>query len=203
MIISFLIQEMLRQILNDEPVGVAGLDKIIGKNNIAIRKDHREFIINFGNCNKLLNNGFSNFTFGNFKDYYLDTNLFDTDKVPSHTIYLGSDFADELLCIDNITGEIYTYYSEEKDLYYYKNLSSLLFYCLIHSEYMHKFFGKVSCNVNIDDINLFFREKYKYRIDDIYIRYQNYFFIENKIYETDENFSMANVYEGGVLDYYK
>jgi len=203
MLISFIIQEILREILNDVPVDVARLDEIIKKNNIAMRDEHRNFIMNLGNCNKILNTGFSNFTFSNFEDYYLDTDLFDSDKVPNHTTYFGSDFADELLCIDDITGEIYTYYGKEKDLYYYQNLNSLLFYCLMQSEYINKFFGKISYNIEVNDTKLFFREKHNYRINDVYIRYQHYLFIENRIYETDANFSTVNVYEGGVLDDYK
>lgn len=203
MLISFLIDEIMRKILNDKPVDVVRLDALVRSNNIAIREEHRKFIINFGNCNKLLSNGFSDFTLSNFEDYYLDTNLFDADKVPDHTTFLGSDFADELLCIDDITGEIYTYYCKEKDLYYYKDINSLLFYCLLQSEYKHNFFRNINYDIKINNIELFSRGKNKHRVDKIYIRYQSYYFIENKLYETDANGSTINVYEGGVLDYYQ
>lgn len=110
MLIPFLIQEMSKLITDNQPVDANELDELVNLKNIPLEEEHRQFLIKYGNCQTLLTNRFSDFSFEQFKDHYLDDELFYTDRIPSNTVYIGTDFGDELLCIDNEARKIYTYY---------------------------------------------------------------------------------------------
>ena len=116
MLIPFLIQEMSKLITDNQPVDANELDELVNLKNIPLEEEHRQFLIKYGNCKTLLNNGFSNFTFDTFKDFYLQEDLSDEDRLPADAVFLGIDFSDELVSIDNKTGKIYVYYDQKKDL---------------------------------------------------------------------------------------
>jgi len=217
MLIPFLIQEMSKLILDNEPVDANELDELIRNKEIPIRADHRQFLIKYGNCKTLLINGFSDFTFKQFKDHYLDDELFYTDRIPLSTVYIGTDFADELLCIDNKTGKIYVYYDQKEDLLYYDRLESLLFTCFMKSDYLETVFDKIRRNIKIFSPKAFLKKNEKHKICDIqgdsyYLIDNKLYLVRNHIYETHfeflkiskikHRFMMANVYEGGVINNY-
>ena len=217
MLIPFLIQEMSKLISDNEPVDANELDELVNSRNIPLREDHRQFLIKYGNCKTLLINGFSDFTFKQFKDHYLDDELFYTDRIPLSTVYIGTDFADELLCIDNKTGKIYVYYDQKKDLLYYDRLESLLFTCFMKSNYLEQAFNRIRRNIKIFSPKAFLKKNEKHKICDIqddsyYLIGNELYLVRNDVYETyyaplhlfkiKYRFMMANVYEGGVINDY-
>lgn len=217
MLIPFLIQEMSKLISDNEPVDANELDELVNSRNIPLREDHRQFLIKYGNCKTLLINGFSDFTFEQFKEYYLDNDIFYTDKIPLDTVYIGTDFADELLCIDNKTGKIYVYYDQRKDLFYYDNLESLLFTCFMQSDYFEKAFDGICHNIKIFSPKAFLKKNEKHKICDIqgdsyYLIDNKLYLVRNHIYETHfeflkiskikRRFMMANIYESDVINDY-
>ena len=217
MLIPFLIQEMSKLISDNEPVDANELDKLVNSKNIPLEEDHRQFLIKYGNCKTLLINGFSDFTFKQFKDHYLDDELFYTDRIPLSTVYIGTDFADELLCIDNKTGKIYVYYDQKKDLLYYDRLESLLFTCFMKSNYLEQAFNRIRRNIKIFSPKAFLKKNEKHKICDIqddsyYLIGNELYLVRNDVYETyyaplhlfkiKYRFMMANVYEGGVINDY-
>lgn len=140
-------------------VEIIELDRLLKSKDIALREDHKKFLIEYGGCDEILRNGFANFTFEEFKNYYLDESVFYSDRLPSSTVYFGMDFNDELLCIDNESGRIYVYYNEKKDGVYYESINDLLFFCFMRYKYKNLFFKKVELNVKIDNPNIFLMEK--------------------------------------------
>lgn len=217
MLIPFLIQEMSKLISDNQPVDANELDKLVSSKDIPIRDDHRQFLIKYGNCKTLLNNGFSNFTFDTFKDFYLQEDLSDEDRLPADAVFLGIDFSDELVSIDNKTGKIYVYYDQKKDLFYYDNLEGLLFTCFMQSDYFEKAFDKICENIKIFNPKAFLKKNEKHKICDIqgdsyYLIDNKLYLVRNHIYETQfeflklskikHRFIMANIFEGGVIDDY-
>lgn len=217
MLIPFLIQEMSKLITDNQPVDANELDELVNLKNIPLEEEHRQFLIKYGNCQTLLTNRFGDFSFEQFKDHYLDDELFYTDRIPSGTAYIGTDFGDELLCIDNETRKIYTYYDQKKDLFYYDNLESLLFTCFIQSDYFEKSFDKICQNIKIFSPKAFLKKNEKHKICDIqgdsyYLIDNKLYLVRNHIYETHfeflklskikHSFIMANIFEGGVIDDY-
>ena len=131
-----LIQKMLAQIPNNKSVDTDVFDSFLESNNIKIREEHRNLLIKYGKSKKLLSSGFSNLTFDNFREHYLDKNLPHEDRLPEGTAYVGIDLADEYICIDDYTGVIHLYYEGIKGLVYYINLDSLIFFYLMKSDYI-------------------------------------------------------------------
>ena len=119
---------MGKLLIFDSGINTNELDEFLCRNNIKIREDYRQLIIKYGNCKGLLKNGFSDFTYQKMKSYYLESDDLYDDQVPYNTTFIGTDFDDEPLCIDYYTGEIHTYFKKTKDLFYYENIDSLLFY---------------------------------------------------------------------------
>lgn len=217
MLIPFLIQEMSKLITDNQPVDANELDELVNSKNIPLEEEYRQFLVKYGNCKTLLNNGFSNFTFDMFKDFYLQEDLSDEDRLPADAVFLGIDFADELVSIDNKTGKIYVYYDQKKDLFYYDNLESLLFTCFMQSDYFEKAFDRICHNIKIFSPKAFLKKNEKYKICDI--QGSSYYLIGNKLYSVGNyiyksyynflgifkikyRFIMANIFEGGVIDDY-
>ena len=217
MLIPFLIQEMSKLITDNQPVDINELDELVNSRNIPLEEEHRQFLIKYGNCKTLLNNGFSNFTFDTFKDFYLQEDLSDEDRLPADAVFLGIDFSDELVSIDNKTGKIYVYYDQKKDLFYYDNLENLLFTCFMQSDYLDKAFDRICQNIKIFSPKAFLKKNEKHKICDIqgdsyYLIDNKLYLVRNHIYETHfeflklskikHSFIMANIFEGGVIDDY-
>ncbi len=217
MLIPFLIQEMSKLITDNQPVDINELDELVNSRNIPLEEEHRQFLIKYGNCKTLLNNGFSNFTFDTFKDFYLQEDLSDEDRLPADAVFLGIDFSDELVSIDNKTGKIYVYYDQKKDLFYYDNLENLLFTCFMQSDYLDKAFDRICQNIKIYTPKEFLKKNEKHKIceiqgDSYYLIDNQLYLVRNHIYETHfaflqlseikHIFIMANIFEGGVINDY-
>lgn len=217
MLIPFLIQEMSKLITDNQPVDANELNELVNSKNIPLKAEHRQFLLKYGNCKTLLNNGFSNFTFDTFKDFYLQEDLSDEDRLPADVVFLGIDFSDELVSIDNKTGKIYVYYDQEKDLFYYDNLESLLFTCFMQSDYFEKAFDRICHNIKIFSPEAFLKKNEKHKIYEVqgnsyYLIDNKLYLVRNHIYETHfeflklskikHRFIMANIFEGGVIDDY-
>lgn len=217
MLIPFLIQEMSKLIPESEPVDVNELDELIKSKNIPMREDHRSFLIEYGNCRELLIDWFGNFTFERFKDFYLDENPFDEDRLPVDNAYIGTDFSDEFVCIDYKTGAIQSYFDQEKDIIYYYNLESLLFTCFINSDYLEQVFDKAHNNIKIYNPKKFLKNNEEHKIYEI--QDDTYYLIGNKLYlvrnyihksdykflnifKINYSFIMVNIYDGGIINDY-
>lgn len=205
--ISDLNYEMGKFLMPDSSINANELDEFLYRNNIKIREDYRQLIIRYGNCKELLKNGFSDFTYQKMKSYYLEGNDFYDDKVPYNTTFIGTDFDDEPLCIDYYTGEIHTYFEEAKDLFYYKNIDSLLFYCFMNSIYLKIIFNNIENNIKIYEPENFLVNNDRFKLTEI--KNEIYYFIDfklykvyNHIYESDKCYLIANIFEGGVLEKY-
>ena len=205
--ISDLNYKMGRFLTSNSIVDINDLNNFLCKNNIKIRDDYRQLIIRHGNCKKLLKNGFSDFTYEKMKSYYLESNDIYDDKVPCNTMFIGTDFDDEPLCIDYYTGEIYTYFEETKDLLYYKNLDNLLFYCFINSVYLNVIFKNVKNNVKIYDSKNFLVNNDIFKFAEIkndvyYLIDFKIYKVHNHIYESNDSYLIADIFEGGFLESY-
>ena len=189
------------------PVDANLLDNFIKHNNIPIREEHRQLLINYGSSKDILNNGFSNLTFEKFQKHYLDNSLPFEDQLPINTVYVGIDFADEYICIDNDTGKIHLYYNRKKEKIYYDDLNSLVFICFIRSLYIDIFFEKIINNAKINNPTKFFEKNAKYKIGEIqesilYTIGNKLYIVSKHIYKMDCEFIIADIYEGGVMDNY-
>ena len=205
--ISDLNYKMGRFLTSNSIVDINDLNNFLCKNNINIRDDYRKLIIRYGNCKKLLKNGFSDFTYEKIKSYYLEGNDIYDDKVPCNTMFIGTDFDDEPLCIDYYTGEIYTHFEETKDLLYYKNIDNLLFYYFINSIYLNVIFKNVNNNVKIYDSKNFLVNNDIFKFAEIkndiyYIIDFKIYKVHNHIYESNESYLIADIFEGGILESY-
>lgn len=183
------------------------LDNFLCKNSINIRNDYRQFIVRYGDCKELLKNGFSDFTYEKIKSYYLEGNDLYDDKVPCNTIFIGTDFDDEPLCIDHYTGEIYTYFEETKDLFYYKNIDNLLFYCFTNSIYLDFIFKNIKNNIKIYDPKNFLVNNDIFKFAEIkndiyYLIDLKIYKVHNYIYESNGSYLIADIFEGGILESY-
>ena len=184
------------------------LDNFLCRNNINIRDDYRQLIVRYGNCKEILRNGFSDFTYEKMKSYYLESNDIYDDKVPCNTMFIGTDFDDEPLCIDYYTGEIYTYFEETKDLFYYRNIDDLFFYCFMNSIYLNIIFNNIQNDIKVYNPKNFLVNKEGFKITEI--KNHIYYFIDfkiykvyNHIYESDNSYLVADIFEGGVLENYQ
>lgn len=205
--ISDLNCEMGKLLMSDSSVNTNELDEFLCRNNIKIRDDYRQLIIRYGNCKGLLKNGFSDFTYQKMKSYYLESDDLYDDQVPYNTTFIGTDFDDEPLCIDYYTGEIHTYFKKTKDLFYYENIDSLLFYCFMNSSYLNIIFNNIENNIKIYDPEYFLANNDRFKLTKI--QNEIYYFIDyklykvyNHIYESDNCYLIANIFEGGVLENY-
>lgn len=127
------------------PVPKNKLMDLITTHSICLFDGYMEFLLTYGNSEQLLNPSgqYANFTFLEFQDFYLDTDLFEELSLPALSNYIGIGFGGECLCIDHQTGTIQPFYYGKKDKVCYRGLDGLLFHCLISSsEYMVYFDDK-------------------------------------------------------------
>ena len=109
------------------------LDAHLHQQGLALRPDHRSFLLQYGNSNELLKFWFGDCTYSLFEQYTSNPQeeLSGFDELPDGTVFFGLEFTEGILCIDNQLGKIYIYHA--KEIYYcmYKDIDSFLFFCLI------------------------------------------------------------------------
>lgn len=184
-----------------EGVDSLELDGFINKNGVILRCEHKEFILNFGNSNLILKYSFADFSFDNFRRYYLEDNQFYSDVIPEGTVYIGHDYCDESLCVDNLTGHIYIYDSAEKDLLLYDSIDSLLFNNLLVYSANFNIFDNIEYNVEFSEFDSYLERKIILKIDGIGIRDSLFYGGKGILIELNTKNNKFNIFRGNWLSF--
>ena len=197
-ILDQLIHLMLARV-EVKPVPKAELDAFLIQNHLQLCEEHYQFLLQYGNSD-FLKGDFADLRFEEFKDYTLYDEFPEELKLPKNCSYIGMDFNDELLCIDNYDKKIYTFdYGEKYEKFYYGGLKELLFFCLFKLLYKKNYFNEVKDNIRINNIEQFKQQYLAYEIKDVYI-YDRYFFKEGELIICDHEFYSYHLCQGGILD---
>ena len=119
---------MLSYCDNIQGVDELVLDAHLQKQGLILRADHRSFLLKYGNSTELLKFWFGDCTYALFEKYTSDSQEYLNDDLPDGTMFFGSEFNDDILCIDNQSGKIYTYESKKLWTCFYENIDVLLFF---------------------------------------------------------------------------
>ena len=128
---TYLFEKLLSYCDNIQGVDELVLDAHLQKQGLILRADHRSFLLKYGNSTELLKFWFGDCTYALFEEYTSNPQEYLNDDLPDGTMFFGSEFNDDILCIDNQSGKIYTYESKELWDCLYENIDVLLFFCLV------------------------------------------------------------------------
>ena len=181
-------------------VNMDEVDDFLQLNNIKIRSDHRDFLVNFGNSSNLITGYFGDCTFNRFKKYNSEPLEYLDGDLPSDTVYFGQDFSDEPICILNSDGGIYSYDGEEISMLYYLNVDSFIFSCLINNLFSNNFFEKSTIDMKIGDTREFEIENSKYKLKDLETYEYRYYLKNNELIVLDYRQGYVNKYFNRLLD---
>ena len=130
---TYLFEKLLSYCDNIQGVDEQVLDAHLQKHGLTLRADHREFLLKYGNSTELLKFWFGDCTYALFEKYTSDSQEYLNDDLPDGTMFFGSEFNDDILCIDNQSGKIYTYESKKLWTCFYENIDVLLFFAWLNT----------------------------------------------------------------------
>ena len=173
---KYLFEKLLSYCKDIQGVDEQVLDAHLQKHGLTLRADHRSFLLKYGNSNQLLTSDYGDCTYAMFERYTSDPQeyLSGFEELPDGTVFFGQEFSEELLCIENESGKLYTYDSKKLLDYYGESIDALLFSWLI--EYLLKK-GVISRTqmqiVEKEDKEQFFQQHAAYHIglDNFFTKY--------------------------------
>ena len=200
---TYLFEKLLSYCDNIQGVEEKVLDAHLQKHGLTLRDDHRSFLLKYGNSTELLKFGFGDCTNALFEEYTSDPQEYLNDDLPDDTMFFGSEFTDDVLCIENQLGKIYIYESEELWDCIYENIDTLLFFCLIEYLWSHK---KIVVNkhkiIKKDEIAQFFQHHEAYHLTGLDNFFTTYFLKNNQLIYCRKSQNIYEVYylQGDVLN---
>lgn len=181
-----------------KPVSEIELVSFIKEHHIFLCDDYIKFILNYGYSKHILcsPHQYADFTFSEFKDFYLDNELFDDLSLPDSSNYIGIGFGGESLCIDHKTGTIQPFYYGKKDIVCYEGVDGLLFHCLLSSSEYKLYFDNINI-LELNDQNQFLT----YEISELKNIYSKYFIHNNDLMILNRNSNKIICLSGGIMNY--
>lgn len=177
------------------------LEDFLFKYKLTVRKDYRDFIQQYGNSKIFLEGLFLDASFDKIKEYYQNEQLFHSDLLPNDGIFLGINFTDELICICNSTGKIYSFYAQELDGFLYGNIDSFLFFCLFNSLNFNLLCDNIQTNLNIKNVTTFANDFAKYKIADLDIFSHDFYLNDNALIHLNYKSKIYNRFAGGIFNH--
>lgn len=200
---TYLFEKLLSYCDNIQGVDELVLDAHLQKHGLTLRADHRLFLLKYGNSTELLKFGFGDCTYALFEKYTSNPQDYLNNDLPDGTMFFGSEFTDDVLCIENQSGKIYIYESEELWDCIYENIDVLLFFCLSEYLWSHKeIVVKSHIIIKKDEIAQFFQQYEAYHLTGLDNFFTTYFLKNNQLIYCRKSQNIYEVYflQGEVLN---
>lgn len=192
---NIIIKRLLRYVDDVKPANRQEIIKFFNSINAPYRQDYINFLSEYGGNNpSFLRMSDMNCSFNEIRDLYKDNN-----NILGELCYFCSNAIDDPFYIKKNDGAIYydggTYFSEEDGNQYqlygdmvYKNITSLLFYELIHNICFRKFLINVTKKENLSDteVNDFTNNYMDFKITKIFAHGNEFFLIGKTLYSINK-----------------
>lgn len=191
------------------------ISKFVESHNIYLRKDHLQFLIDFGydqtvGLQMFIKYG-GDFDFELFKDVYLD-DCFDL-RLPSACTYFGSSVVGVSYCIDNKSGKIHVFDEGEKCSLVHESINAFLLHCfLLDGKENGGFAESHSCDYDLEFVGKFRLDNKENKINgsthfsELYENVKNpkvideYYLIDDKLVRLFLPSGTIITFSGGILD---
>ena len=203
---EYLFEKLLSYCKDIQGVDEQVLDAHLQKHGLTLRPDHRSFLLKYGNSNQLLKADYGDCTYAMFEKYTSNPQKYMSgfDELPDGTVFFGQEFSEELLCIENESGKLYTYDSKELLDYYGESIDALLFSWLV--VYLSKY-GVISSTqmriVEKDDKEPFYQQHEAYHLSGLDNFFTKYFLKNNQLMRcrgSQDGTYDVHYFQGEILD---
>ena len=188
---TYLFEKLLSYCKDIQGIDEQVLDVHLQKHGLTLRADHRSFLLKYGNSTELLKFWFGDCTYALFEEYTSNPQEYLHGDLPDDTVFFGSEFTDDVLCLDNQSGKIYIYESKELWDCIYENIDVLLFFCLVQYLRNQKVFSVAELIIlEKDEKEQFFKNHAAYHLVGLDNFSNKYFFKDNQL------MCCRNIYSG-------